>query len=155
MDNLSEQVRGGTICLSKAGLAIATTTTKAKTVAPNGAGVDFAIKGILYHLADADNNVVFTAATQAALYSILYLVCITSANVITAVPGTAVLTADITSGKSVLNWPAPTANTCPIGGIRVDAGTSAFVAATTALTGGTVTVTYYDLFAVPDTPITS
>ena len=109
----------------------------------------------MYSVADADNNIVFTAATQAALYSILYVVCITSANAITVVPGTAVLTADVTSGKSVLNWPTPTANTCPIGGIRVDAGASAFVAGTTALTGGTVTVTYYDFFAVPDTPITS
>jgi len=155
MINMSELVRGGTVCLGKAGLAIATTTSKAKTAAPNGAGTDFAIKGILYHLADADNNIVFTAATQAALYSILYLVCVTAANVITAVPGTAVLTADITSGKSVLTWPEATANTCPIGAIRVDAGASAFVAGTTALTGGTVTVTYYDLFAVPDAPLTS
>lgn len=156
MLNLSEQVRGGTFCTTKTGLAIAGTTSKARTNNPDSSGyVNFCINGLMYSVADADNNVSFTAGTLAALYSCLYLVCISSANTITVVPGTAVLTANITSGKSVLNWPTPTANTCPIGAIRLDAGASAFTLGTTALTGGTVTVTYYDLFAVPDTPLTS
>jgi len=153
MNNLSELVRGGTLCLSKAGIGIGGTTTKASITAPNGAGVDFAIAGKIYHVGEADDLLVFTARTQAALYSCIYLVCITAANVITLVPGTDVLTANVAAGNSPLQWPEPTVNTCPIGAIRIDSGASAFVAATTALTGGTVTVTYYDLFAVPDAPI--
>jgi len=154
--NLSELVRGGTFCLSKAGLAIGGTTTKAKILEPGGSsGVTFVIKGISYYVASADNLITFTANSQTALYSCIYLVCINSSNTITTVTGTEVLTADITSGKKVLTWPVPTVNTCCIGAIRVDAGASAFTAGTTALTGGTVTVTYYDLFAVPEAPLTS
>ena len=153
MLNLSELVRGGTLCLSKAGLVVGTTTSKAQIVAPNGAGVDFAIKGILYHVGEADNLVVLTGSVQTILYTRLYLVCIDSANTITVVAGTEVLTADLASGKSVLPWPVPTADTCPIGAIKIVA-TSAFTPGTTALGTGN-TVTYYDLFAVPDAPLTS
>lgn len=153
MLNLSEQIAGGTMCLSKAGIAIGGTTSKAKILAPNGAGVDFAIGGKLYHVADADNLITLTGAAQTALYSKLYLVCIDSANTITVVPGTEVLTANVAAGTSPLQWPTPTASTCPIGAIRVDAGASAFTPGTTALTGGTVTVTYYDVLAMPDAPI--
>lgn len=157
MWNFDDQaVRGGTVCLSKAGLAVGGTSTKARTNAPNGAGIDFAIDGIIYHLADADDNIVFTAATAIAdLSSILYLICVTSANVITAVPGVAVLAADIASGKYALRWPAPTQDTCPIGGIRVDTSGGTWTPATTALDAGTITDTYYDFFAVPTDPITA
>jgi len=153
MHNISEQVRGGTVCLSKAGLVVAGTTSKARTNAPNGAGVDFAINGKIYHLPDADNNIVFTAATQAALTTCLYLVCIDYANTITVIKGTEVVTADLTAGKIALTWPMPTVGLCPIGAIKVVA-TAVFIAGTTALGTGNA-VTYYDLFAVPDTPITS
>uniref|UniRef100_A0A6H1ZXW8 Uncharacterized protein n=1 Tax=viral metagenome TaxID=1070528 RepID=A0A6H1ZXW8_9ZZZZ len=153
--NLNELARGGTVCLSKAGVAIGGTTSKARTNAPNGAGVDFAINGILYHVADADNNIVLTGDVQTALYTNVYLVCINSANTITVVQGDEVLSASLTAGSVPLHWPTPTVNTCPIGAIKVAAGAGAFTPGTTALTGGTVTVTYYDLFAVPASPLTS
>lgn len=156
MDNMSELVRGGTVCLTKAGIAIGGTTSKARTNDPSGAGyVNFCIKGYMYSLQDADNNITLTGDAQTALYSNIYLVCINSSNTITVVQGTEVLTANVAAGIAPLNWPTPTANTCPIGAIRVDAGASAFTPGTTALTGGTVTVTYYDFFAVPDAPIVS
>ena len=47
--------RSGTLCLSKAGLAEGTNAATIKTAAPNGAGIDYAIEGILYHKADGDN----------------------------------------------------------------------------------------------------
>jgi len=153
MFNLSELVAGGTLCLSKAGLAIGVTTSKAKILAPNGAGVDFAIGGKLYFVGEADDLVTLTGDVQTALYSNLYLVCIDAANTITTVQGTERLTADVAAGITPLQWPTPTVNTCAIGAIRVDAGASAFTPGTTALTGGTVTVTYYDFLAVPDAPI--
>lgn len=154
MLNLSEQVIGGTICTTKAGIAIAGTTSKARTNDPSGAGyVNFAIGGKLYSLADADNNITLTGSVQTALYSNIYLVCVNASNTITVVQGTEKLTADVAAGLTPLQWPTPTANTCPIGAIRVDAGAGSFTPGTTALTGGTVTVTYYDLLAVPDAPI--
>jgi len=153
MFNLSELVRGGTVCLSKTGLAVGSNTAKMKILAPNGAGVDFAIKGVFYHIADTDDICIFTAATQAALTTCLYLVTINSANTILITKGTEVVTADLTAGKVALTWPTPTAAYCPIGAVKVVA-TSVFTAGTTALGTGNA-ATYYDLLAVPDTPITS
>ncbi len=154
MLNLSELVRGGTVSLGKAGLAVGSNTAKAKILVPGSiAGMFFAIKGLIYYVASTDDAVVLTGSAQTALYTNLYLVCISATNVITVVQGTQVLTADLTAGKSVLEWPEPTANTCPIGAIKV-AATSTFTPGTTALGTGN-TPTYYDFFAVPDTPITA
>ena len=152
MDNLSELVRGGTLCLSKAGVAIGGTTSKVKILAPNGAGVDFAIAGKLYHKADGDDIFTLTGAALTALYSTLYLLCLNASGTASVVRGSDVLTASVALGVP-LYWPTPVASTCPVAAVRIDAGADAFTPGTTALTGGTVTVTYYDLFAVPDTPI--
>lgn len=152
MLNLSELVRGGTFCLSKAGLAIGGTTSKARSNAPNGAGIDFAVGGKLYHIADADDNITFTAKTVTALYSCIFVICALVGGTFATVAGDLVLTADVAAGKP-LPFPEPTAGTCPVGYIRIDAGASVFTAGTTALTGGTVTVTYVDCFAIPDAPI--
>ena len=149
MLNLSEIVKGGTLCLSKAGLAIGGTTSKARTNAPNGAGIDFAVGGKLYHIADADDNITFTAKTVTALYSCVFTICALVGGTLSTVAGTLVLTTSVAAGTPLL-VPEATAGTCPIGYIRVDAGTSVFTAGTTALTGGTVTVTYVDCFALPD-----
>ena len=155
MINLSELVRGGTLCLSKAGLAEATTTAGAiKIVAPNGAGVDFAIGGKIYHKADTDDIAITAATAQAALYSCLYLVQLNSSGTLSTVKGTAVLTADVTAGKTPLTWPEPAASNCPIGAFRVDTASGyTFTANTTDLSATGITATYYDLFAVPDAPI--
>jgi hypothetical protein len=154
MLNLSEQVRGGTVCLTKAGLAVGGTTTKMRTNDPSGAGYfNFAIKGIMYSCADADDNVLFTAATQAALTTCLYLATINASNTILVIKGTEVVTADLTAGKVSLTWPTPTDGYCPFGAVKVVA-TEVFTPGTTALGTGNA-ATYYDLFAVPDTPITS
>jgi hypothetical protein len=154
MLNLSEQARGGTFCTTKAGLAVGGTATHMRTNDPSGAGyTNYCIKGILYSVVDADDNIHFTAASQAASTTCLYLVCVDSSAAFTTVKGTEVTTADLTAGKVVLEWPVPTDGTCPIGAVKVVA-TSVFTAGTTALGTGN-TATYYDLFAVPDTPITS
>jgi len=156
--NLSEsRLYGGTVCLSKAGLAEGTNSATIKTVAPNGAGVDFAIDGVLYPYADTDNIAVTAATAQADLTSCLYLVCASAAAspAITVVKGTEVLTASLTSGDDVLEWPEPTAGTCPIGGFKVVNSGGTFTAGTTDLGAGTVTDTYYDFFLVPPAPLTS
>ena len=51
--NLNDNNRGGTFCLSNAGLAIGSTASQIAIAAPNGAGVDYCIKGISYYKADA------------------------------------------------------------------------------------------------------
>jgi len=152
--NLNELVRGGTFCLTKAGLAVGSSADGMRTNDPSGAGYfNFCIDGIMYSCADADNNVDFTASTQTALTTCLYVCCIASDNTITVVAGEEVVTADLTAGKEALHFPAPTADTCAFGYCKVVA-TAVFTAGTTDLGTGNV-ATYFDLFAVPTTPITS
>ena len=91
-----EAVRGGTLCLSKAGLAEGTNANTIKTAAPNGAGVDYVINGVLYHLTDADNIAMTALAQQAELTTCIYLVCVNAAGDVSIVKGTEVTTADIT-----------------------------------------------------------
>ena len=156
MFNLDDTaVRGGTVCLSKAGLAIGSTTSKAKIAAPNGAGVDFAIDGVLYHKADTDDAVVLTTANNVADgYTAIVLVQLDSSGTVSVVQGTAVANAAVTAGTAVIRWPAPTVNKCPIGALKLkNASGSAFVGGTTALSA--ITTTYIDLFAIPTAPLTS
>lgn len=156
MLNLNELVRGGTMCLSKAGLAIGSGDVKDVDIAaPNGAGVDFAINGILYHKADAADQAITAATAQADLTTCLYLICLNAAGTVSSVKGTEVLTADLTAGTAVLQWPSPVANTCPIGAVKVATSGATFTAGTTAFNAVTVTDTYYDLFTVPTAPLTS
>jgi hypothetical protein len=154
--NLSELVKGGTFCLSKAGLAIGSSDAKDLDIAaPNGAGVDFCIDGIMYHKADAANIAITAATAQAASTSCIYLVCLNSSGTLSTVKGTEVTTANI-GASAPLKWPTPAADTCPIGAVRVDVAAGyTFTAGTTDFSATGITDTYYDLFAVPDTDLTS
>lgn len=156
-NNLSERHYGGTFCLSKAGLAEGTNSATIKTAAPNGAGVDFCVDGVFYHYADTDNIAVTANAAQADDTSCLYLVCASAAAspAITVVKGTEQLTADLENGEASLQWPAPTAGSCPIGGFKVVLDGTTFTAGTTDLGAANVTDTYYDFFAVPPAGLTS
>ena len=156
MLNLNEIVRGGTFCLSKAGLKIGNGDTKDFDIAaPNGAGIDFCINGLLYHKADCQDQPLTDTDEQADLTTCIHLICIDATGALTSVKGTEELTADLTAGTAVLQWPTPTANTCPIGAIKVATNGAVFVGGTTALDAATVTDTYYDLFAIPAAPLTS
>jgi hypothetical protein len=156
MINLNELARGGTLCLSKAGVAIGSGDVKDLDIAaPNGAGVDYAINGILYHKADTADIPITAAAVQADLTTCLYLVCLDSSGTLSTVKGTEVLTANLTNGTAVLRWPTPVADTCPIGAVKVANSGGTFTAGTTEFSAGTVTDTYYDLFTVPVAPLTS
>jgi hypothetical protein len=150
MWNLSELAKGGTLCLSKAGLHAGTTSTL-DIAAPNGAGVDFVIGGKLYHKADTNTITVNACTIQPALYSCLYLVQLDTDGALTVVKGTQVLTDDL--GRVALHWPEPTAGKCVIGAFRIDTALGyTFTAGTTAIGTTGVTATFYDLLAVPDAP---
>lgn len=157
MFNLNaEQVRGGTLCLSKAGVAIGGTASKVKTAAPNGAGTDFAIKGYLYHLADTDDFWTLSGDTIAVSSSCLILLCVNASGTMSIVQGDAVLTANITSGYTSLKWPQPGEAVCPLGAVRIDTNASVpFVMGTTLLSAAGITDTYYDFFALPELDLTS
>ena len=151
MLNLTEQVKGGTFCLSKAGLAEGTNANTIKTAAPNGAGTDFAIKGVLYHKADTDNIAMTALTIQPALYTCLYLVQIDNAGTVSMVKGTQILTANV--GLVPLNYPELTADCCPVGIIRIiTASGYTFTSGTTDLSATGITATYEDVFAIPDAP---
>lgn len=146
------------MCLSKAGLKIGdSAATGFGTAAPNGAGVDYAIEGILYHYADSATNVPFDAYdAQGLLTSCLYLICLDSGGNALTVMGTPVLSADLAAGIAVLEWPVTPEGYCAIGAIRIDTTTSYnFTPGTTALSATGVTDTYFDLYAVPVTPLTA
>jgi len=156
--NLNELPRGGTMCLAKAGLGIGGSDTATLSIAaPNGAGVDFMIKGILYHKADAADALAFTAGTaQGLLSKCIYLVCIDKDGTVSTVQGDSVLTADLAAGAATLEWPTPTADTCCIGAVKVQTLLAVnFTAATTDLDATSIADTYYDLFCVPVAPLTS
>jgi hypothetical protein len=151
MKNFDTNKRGGTMCLSKAGLAEGTNANTIKTAAPNGAGIDFMIHGKLYHLADGDNIAMTACATQAALTSCLYLVSVNAAGTVKITKGTEQLTANIGVGKASLVWPECPENECPIGGFRIDlVSTATFTSGSTDLSASNVTDTWWDFGLVPN-----
>ena len=152
---------GFTGCTTKAGLGIAGTADRVKVTAPNGAGIDYAINGIAYHLADADNLDTGVpvntdiSAVQAADTSCLYLLQLDSGGTLSTVKGPDVLTTDVTAGKAI-PWPTPTANRCPIGGVKVKTVAVTFTLGTTNFDASGVTETWYDFIGgMPSSPQTS
>ena len=156
MDQTQDNGRGGTRCFSKAGLAEGTNAATIKTAAPNGAGVDYSIGGLMYHLADTDNIAMNALAQQAALTKCLYCVQVNAAGTVTLKKGTEVLTADLTAGTKGLSWPLPDDGNCAIGYIKIAlASTATFTSGTTDLSAANVTATYYDVSLPPPRPLTS
>lgn len=156
MINFNEAHKGGTFCLSRAGLAIGSTKSQIAIAAPNGAGVDYAINGLIYHKADAASAAITAAAVQPVLTTCIYLVSLNASGTVSTVKGEAVLTADLTAGNKVLQWPTPVADTCPIGAVKVKCTVaSTFTAGTTDFDASDLVVTYYNLFAVPIAPLTA
>ena len=135
---------GQTACFSKAGLAEGTNAATIQILAPNGAGIDFAIDGICYHKADTDNIAVTAHGVQAVSTSCLYLVQINSAGTVSTKKGNEELTADLGVNKA-LQWPYPADNNCPIGGYKIALNASTtFTNGTTDHGAAGVTDTYYD-----------
>lgn len=152
MENLSNGIRGGTMCLSKAGLKVGSTATGLAIAAPNGAGVDYAIDGILYHLADAATVAVSAAAIQAADTTCLYLVTLNSSGTLATTKGTEVTTASLTAKTSILKMPDVPASVCPIGLLKVITVAVTFTGGTTSHAASGVTTTYQDIMTLPPQP---
>lgn len=156
MDQTLGRERGGTLCLSKAGLAEGTNSATIKTVAPNGAGTDYAINGILYHKADTDNIAMNALAAQAVLTSCLYAIQIDSSGNVTLKKGTEVLNADLDNGTAVLHWPLPDDDRCVIGYMKIRCNNAAtFTSGTTDLGASDVVDTFYDVLVPPVAPLTA
>lgn len=154
-DPLSQ--RGATECFAKAGLAEGTNANTIQIAAPNGAGIDFAIKGVAYHKADTDNIALTAAAAQAALTTCLYLIQINAAGTVSSKKGEAVLNADLDAGRVVAHWPEPDVDKCPIGGLKIRCNNAAtFTAGSTDLGATDVVDTFYDFAGgIPDRPQTT
>ena len=155
MENLNEAHRGGTFCLSKAKLAQGTTTNQIAIASPNGAGVDYAIGGILYHKPDVASVAMPAADEQAADTTCLYLVYLDSAGTLGTAKGEDVKNTDIANGAGAIHYPAVPAGKCTIGAIKIKTVGVTFTAGTTALNASGVTATFTDLFAVPTAPLAS
>ncbi len=154
-NNLNNGGFGLTACSNKAGLTVGGTSTKVKIATPDGtSGVCYSIDGINYYKADTDNLVLTAASAQAAGTDCLYLICLDSSGTLSSVKGTEVDSDDLSNDVTVLQWPAPDDDTCPIGAVRVTTGSSTtFTAGTTALDAAGITDTYYDLKTIPSEPI--
>jgi len=148
---------GMSACFASAGLAEGAAANTIKIAAPNGAGVDFCIDGIAYHKADTDNIAVTAHAQQAVATKCLYLVQIDSNGDVTTKKGTEVLTADLTAGTKVLQWPDVDDDNAAIGGYKVETNASTtFTNGTTDLGAGGITDTYYNFMGSgPLAPLTS
>jgi len=164
MSNSTQEVpKGLTACLSKAGLARGTTNTELATAAPNGAGIDFVINGIAYNMLDDASTASIPGAltTQAALTQCLYLFQVNAGGTMLVTKGEEKLTTRLyatgTLAQEALEWPAPTATYCPVGGYRIAlAGAATYTAGTTNLNATNVTATFYDFgMGMPDRGISS
>jgi hypothetical protein len=146
------QLRGLTACFSLATCGEGGTPALARFTAPNGAGVDFSINGLMYHKADADDVWTMSGDSMAIASECIWLLCLNSAGTMSVVQGTTILTADLSSGKKVLRWPAPGDSVCAIGAVRVTTVGSVYVPGTTSLNG---IATYYNFSTIPAAPLTS
>lgn len=157
MENLNMLPRGGTMCLSKAGVKIGNNgANDVDIAAPNGAGVDFAIKGLLYHKADAEDIPITAATEQAVATKCLYVICLNASGTLSTVKGTEVPTADLTAGVDVLCWPDVGEDVCAIGAVKVECdATHTFTAGTTNFSATGITDTFYDFIVYPAEPLTA
>lgn len=156
MHQTFEGERGGDFCLSKAGLAEGTNASTIKILSPDGEGVHYCIGGLMYHKADTDNIAMTALAAQAVLTTCLYLVQINAAGTVSMKKGREVLTAALTAGTDVLDWPTPDASNIAIGYFKIACVNAAtFTCGTTDLGASDVTDTYYDVFRTPPRPLTA
>lgn len=141
---------------SKAGLAEGTNAGTIKILAPNGAGVDFAIDGLAYHKADTDNIAMTALAVQADLTTCLYGVDINAAGAVALCKGTEVLTATLTAQADVLRPPEVPSGYVRLGLMKIVLSGGTFTSGTTDLSGTGVTDTFYDFIGGgPVRPFTS
>ena len=154
--NLNEEPRGGTMSLTKAGLALGSTATQVAILNPAGTGVVFAIAGIQYYKANAASTAITAAATQPLLTKCIYLVCLDASGTLSTVKGKEILASDLLNGARVIDWPDVPAGKCAIGAFKISlANAATFTAGTTALNATDVTATYYDFLNVPTSGLTS
>lgn len=147
---------GATGCMSKAGLAEGTNPATIRIAAPNGAGVDFAIDGLCYHRADADNIAVSAHNQQAVSTTCLYLVQVDGSGTVSTKKGEERLTASLGDNMSV-QWPMPDADKCPMGAYKIATNDSTpFTNGTTDIGAAGITATFYDFaLAMPNAPVVS
>ena len=154
MINADNTIKGGTACLVNPAIIMDANGEADAEITPTS--IDYAINGLLYSVNSGDGDIKLDDNTVTAGYTVLFTVCVAAGGTITVVKGTEVANADIDAGNKVLKWPAPTADTCPIGGLKVKNATSAvFTGGTTHLDATDITTTAYNFFFMPSGNLTS
>lgn len=118
--------------LSSGAVAIATTTTKVKSVAT----ISFTVDGEFKSLAATDNFWTLTGGVLAAGESNIWLLCVDAAGAASVIEGTKATTV----AGVVLGSPAATVTV--VGAVTVTCNSATFTPGTTALSAGTITVVY-------------
>lgn len=125
MYNLNQN-SGFTGVLSKAGLAEATTDADIQILAPNGAGVDYALNGIMYHKADTDEILPQEDSAacdeQAARTTCIYLVQIDTSGNVSVKKGNE----ETTGSGELCVRPSPDDSNVALGEFVVVSGAAAF-----------------------------
>ncbi len=135
---------GFTGSLSKPTLAEGTNANTIKIT--NAGGYDYAINGVIYTKATTDNIAMTALTTQAVLTACGYLVKLDSAGTVSMKKGTDVSAADYALAGNTVQIPAPDANRCPVGAIKIVlASTATFTSGPTDLSAANVTATFTDL----------
>lgn len=158
----SQNVSGLAMAFSDAGIGLGTTQGATGTVKTT-ATLSFTIDSQWYSKAATDNIAVNPIAKpgggswdiQPVLTTCLYLLQIDSAGVVSSVPGKPVLSADLTAGSAILEYPMPSKDRAVFGAYRVTvASTATYYLGVTALNATNVTTTYLDLIGLPTNGVT-
>lgn len=154
MDNLTNGIRGGTLCITNPAVIMDASGTEDFEITP--ANMTYVIEGLFYTVASGDGDVKLDGHTVTTLKSALFVACVDSSGTITTVKSDEVLNTDLSAGDAVLHWPEPTADTCPFCGMVVtNATASVFTGGTTGLDTASVTYDVYDFAVMPEAPITA
>lgn len=151
--NLNNTPRGGEFCLVNPAIIIDASAKADAEVTTTT--LYYCIDGNLYTFTSGDGDIPLETANNVdALSTLLCLVCVDSSGTVTLVNGSHILNADFDSGKKALEWPSPTEDTCPIGGLQIKNGAATeFVGGTTELDATDVKFTAHNFFAVPPHPV--
>lgn len=151
MERVAFDLAGKTLCLSTATTGVGGTATKARFNAPNGAGIDYAVHGLLYHKADADDVWTLSGTTLAASKMCLFLLQLNSAGTASISQGAIVSSVDVKNKGRVVPWPNVTSATCAVGAVLVETNSSTtFAPGTTSLSAAGVTATYFNFIVPPN-----
>lgn len=154
--NTFMDLAGKTLCLSQGGVAVGSTATKVKSAASNGAGIDYAIDGLLYHKADTDDlwtlsGTALVGSTTNTGQACIFGLLLDTSGTATIVQGDIKNLSDVNGGNAVIPFPVTPVSKCMVGAVLVATNSdTTFTPGTTSLAASGVTDTYFNFIVPPN-----